>query len=314
MRLLLFNPETEYALASGASFYTPPASVEKLRKQYELLPEAWAEKGDYILVEKTEGMASEFNLVEWNGLSDLFKEIEDISIEPWGWNHALIRRFADAGVPARYLPDESKMDLIRRLAHRRTTVRLNSLWNDYAGSARRTDIPVELKSEKDSMEYYRCNNGCWMKAPWSSSGRGVINTGADMTEELVRQWCHGIIRRQGSVMGETGADRIADFATEWKLDNGNAEYIGLSSFATSGRGKYLSNHAKSQSELKSEFDELSDVSIDEVINIQKEIIEEVFEGYDGPLGVDMIVERNRMLRPFVEVNLRRTMGMLYIQE
>ncbi|MDE6649891.1 MAG: hypothetical protein K2K45_08170 [Muribaculaceae bacterium] len=314
MRLLLFNPETEYALASGASFYTPPASVEKLRKEHELLPEAWAEKGDCILVDKTEGMDSLFRLVEWSGLSDLFKETEDISIEPWGWNHALIRRFALAGVPARFLPDESKIDLIRTLAHRRITISLNSLWNECAGVCSRVDIPVELKSEKDCMAYYRSNKGCWMKAPWSSSGRGVINTGADMTEELVRQWCHGIIRRQGSVMGETGAVRIADFATEWRLNNGVAEYIGLSSFTTSGRGKYVSNHVKCQSELRREFDSISAVRIEYVTSVQKEIIEKIYAGYDGLLGVDMIVEDNHMLRPFVEVNLRRTMGMLYIQE
>ncbi len=51
MKLLLFNPETEYALASGASFYTPPASVEQLRHGLQLLPSSWAGADDYSLVD-----------------------------------------------------------------------------------------------------------------------------------------------------------------------------------------------------------------------------------------------------------------------
>ncbi len=153
-----------------------------------------------------------------------------------------------------------------------------------------------------------------MKAPWSSSGRGVINTAADMTPVLVEQWCRGIIRRQGSVMGETGADRIADFATEWRISTGEAHFLGLSSFSTSNRGKYISNVAISQEEMKSRFDSISSITIEKVISIQKSILEDVLKGYEGLCGVDMLIERGGKLRPFVELNLRRTMGMLYCQE
>lgn len=153
-----------------------------------------------------------------------------------------------------------------------------------------------------------------MKAPWSSSGRGVINTGADMTDTLVEQWCRGIIRRQGSVMGETCAVRKADYATEWHIKEGKAEYLGLSSFSTSNRGKYISNKLLSQTLMKRNFDSDSKISIEKVVELQKEILEQVLSGYEGLMGVDMIVEEDGMLRPFVEVNLRRTMGMLHIIE
>lgn len=152
-----------------------------------------------------------------------------------------------------------------------------------------------------------------MKAPWSSSGRGVINTSADMTEELVRQWCHGIVRRQGSVMGETGADRLADYATEWRIVQGQAVYLGLSSFKTSNRGKYICNARRRQSVMIKEFDVVSSICHESVVNMQKSILEKVFAGYEGLLGVDMLIERNGRIRPFVEVNLRRTMGMIYIE-
>ena len=314
MRLLIFNPETEYALASGASFYTPPARVVALRKERQLLPETWAGDGDVILVDDVEGCSSGFRLVDWSLLEDLFRENPDITIEPWGWNKALRRRLADSGVPLSALPDEQYIEMIRNLAHRRTTVRLNTIWNEMAEECERVPVPTELFSEDECVDFFRKHPGCWMKAPWSSSGRGVVNTAADMEEVHVRQWCRGIIRRQGSVMAETGADRVADYATEWILRQGVANYIGLSSFVTSNRGKYLSNNIKRQSEMTVEFDSMCRLRLMDIAERQKRIIEEVYKGYDGPLGIDMIIEGDGSVRPFVEVNLRRTMGMVYLSE
>lgn len=314
MKLLLFNPETEYALASGASFYTPPAAVEKMRRERQLLPEAWAKTGDMILVDNAAALKSDFKLVDWSMLSSLFAEFPEIVIEPWGWNKALVRKFLDHGVPESALPSEAVVNLITQLAHRSTTVTLSSRWNAMVEDPFKIEVPVELTSIDDCMDFYRANLGCWMKAPWSSSGRGVINTAADMTPLHVEQWCRGILRRQGSVMGETGADRIADFATEWNLSEGKAHFLGLSSFYTSNRGKYISNDAISQKEMRSRFDSISSIPIDYVIFIQRIILQDVLQGYEGLCGVDMLIERNGHLRPFVELNLRRTMGMLYCLE
>lgn len=50
-----------------------------------------------------------------------------------------------------------------------------------------------------------------------------------------------------------------------------------------------------------------------VISMQKTILEKVLGRYKGLLGVDMIVEEDGKLRPFVEVNLRRTMGMVGLE-
>ncbi len=311
MKLLLFNPETEYALASGASFYTPPARVEKMRRERQLLPEAWAQPGDIILVDDAVAHKSDFRIVDWKMLESLFADNQDIEIEPWGWNKALVRKFLDHGVPASSLPAEDYIEMIRQLAHRRTTIRLCSLWNDMADAPYMTELPVELSSIEECMDFCRSNPGCWMKAPWSSSGRGVINTAADMTPLLVDQWCRGILRRQGSVMGEMGADRIADFATEWRISSGKAHFLGLSCFTTSNRGKYVSNENLSQREMKSRFDSFSSMSIEKVISIQKPILQSVLDDYNGLCGVDMLIERDGKLRPFVELNLRRTMGMLY---
>ncbi|MDE6741294.1 MAG: hypothetical protein K2J58_03070 [Muribaculaceae bacterium] len=312
MRLLLFNPETEYALASGASFYTPPARVEQLRRECQLLPEAWANPEDIILVDDPSVIETRFRLASWADLGKLFDKYPALIVEPWGWNPALIRRLKDNGVPSDKLPDAAAMTQIRQLAHRRTTIKLNSRWNELTDSSFHVRVPVELTSIEECLEFYRSNAGCWMKAPWSSSGRGVINTAADMSAILVEQWCHGILRRQGSVMGETGADRIADFATEWRMVAGEACFLGLSSFTTSNRGKYISNESVSQKEIHLRFNSLSAIPIEDVVPIQKHVLEEVLSGYEGLCGADMLIERSGHLLPFVELNVRRTMGMLFV--
>ncbi len=328
MKLLYFNPETEYALASGASFYTPPAMVESMRRANQLLPVFWGNPGDYILVDNISDVdASElapgFILADWSMLNQLFADNPDLQIDPWGWNKALVRKFLDNGVPASNLPCDDTIRLIRNLAHRRTTILLNKEWNNAAGGVVKSDwqwnhgddymvdIPVEVFTEDEGVAFFLENPGCWFKAPWSSSGRGVINTAADsLCEDQVRQWCHGIIHRQGSVLAETAADREFDYATEWLLSDGSATFLGLSSFKTTNRGKYISNSDMSHGLMISLFNRNSIISLDLVIEIQKNIIEKYLNGYSGPLGIDMLVERNGHLRPFVELNLRHTMGML----
>ncbi|MDE6511395.1 MAG: hypothetical protein K2L00_04790, partial [Muribaculaceae bacterium] len=49
---------------------------------------------------------------------------------------------------------------------------------------------------------------------------------------------------------------------------------------------------------------------DVVVSLQRIILQEVLKGYEGPCGVDMLIDCNGRLRPFVELNLRRTMGMI----
>ncbi|MDE6341522.1 MAG: hypothetical protein K2K93_04325 [Muribaculaceae bacterium] len=310
MRIHIFNPETEYALASGASFYTPPAKVEEMRRRKQLLPEAWARPGDAIIVDDVSSVCSDFRLLDWESLRHFFMDNPDAVIVPWGWNHALWRRLHDHGVPASALPELSEIDRIRELAHRRTTIVLTERWNKEIEPEYIVDVPAELYTEDQCREFMAANPDCWMKAPWSSSGRGVINTAADMTPELALQWCRGIIRRQGSVMAETAARRVADFATEWILCGGKAEYLGLSRFETSRRGKYITNYVEPQPILISGFRSLSNMDIERVKELQAHILESTLTGYEGPLGVDMIVEESGVLRPFTEVNLRHTMGML----
>lgn len=50
MTLHIFNPDTDYALASDSENYTPPVSILAIKRSLSLLPALYAERGDAILL------------------------------------------------------------------------------------------------------------------------------------------------------------------------------------------------------------------------------------------------------------------------
>ena len=68
VRLFIFNPENDMALADGKPGYTPPAQIQQMRRELWWLPEWWAEEGDIV----------------WNG-EDPLSLPDDTKIMPWGF-------------------------------------------------------------------------------------------------------------------------------------------------------------------------------------------------------------------------------------
>lgn len=148
----------------------------------------------------------------------------------------------------------------------------------------------------------------FFKAPWSSSGRGVLYT-ADLTYEQTLQWIRGIIRSQGAVMAEKAYAKSLDFATEWTIDPQGTHFIGISVFEASKRGKYHRNYKGSQAELWNMIPNLRT----DLIERQRATINKVIAPcYYGPLGIDMLVTDTGLIHPCIEINLRNTMGSVLI--
>ena len=111
-------------------------------------------------------------------------------------------------------------------------------------------VPKEFSDINEALAFRENCGDVYFKAPWSSSGRGLLYT-KDLEKRHIEPWLRGIIRSQGSVMGETAYDRILDFATEWECKDGKALFIGVSTFTTSDRGKYKSNIVAPQENIVS---------------------------------------------------------------
>lgn len=328
-RLLIFNPETDYALAADTVNYTPPKQVVTLRRKLALTPAMYAEPGDIILLlddVDADGLQSlphhelvaerNIRLVTLSEIAadpKLRELLADYLPTPWGWNRQirhLLRRTlkSDTG-----LPSDSELKSLRDLSHRRTTLKLHGQLRSIRGESIQT--PEEILDTESAMQRWSVVGDVYFKAPWSSSGRGVLFTG-NVEHDKVRLWITSVIRQQGSVMLECAYDRLMDCATEWICRDGKTEFLGFSVFETSFRGKYHGNLLKPQQELKDLIkSNLCNTSLDKVVVEQTKAIEHVIApNYSGPVGIDMLITKNGELNPCVEANLRMTMGMAALMQ
>lgn len=321
MTLHIFNPDSDYALANGRRWFTPPAHVVAVRRELALLPAIYAAPGDAILLLdspavsieslKYHELAAEKNLAVATP-KDLARHpgiFAQHRVEPWGWNAAM-RQFALDKLGAETgVPDATAIDNIRRLSHRCTSISFLSTMAQYI--SQEITIPEEITDAEEGMKAWRSDRHRFFKAPWSSSGRGIL-LADDLEERHVRPWISGVIARQGAVIMEKAYTRRLDFATEWICGRESAPlFLGFSVFRTSRRGKYHSNVNDSQSNLRSIIESHTDADINMIVDMQAKAIESfIAPFYSGPLGIDMLVTDSGAVNPCVEINLRHTMGML----
>lgn len=315
----LFNPETDYALADGSPVYTAPASVRKMRDLLALLPALYAGNGNAILLpfglsEKMIASGPLYEICREKNLEIVaFQNAASIlpeatAIRPWGWNEALRKRLADCGANPNLLPSSLNLQDLRELSHRHSTIRFHEFFHGYGYKA--FDLPEEISMADRAVERFVESKNLYFKAPWSSSGRGIMLTD-DLDICHVEPWVRGIINTQGSVLCETAYSRLIDFASEWNYSRGEADFIGLSLFSTSRRGKYHLNYLYDDNEIREKIDAVADVSLQDIIDLQKRALQNVIgTRYEGPLGIDMFVSTERKINPCVEINFRMTMGMV----
>lgn len=306
------------ALGVGKGPYTPPASVMKLRKEKALLPALYAANGDFILLRDEISLKNlsnlfghdlvvekNLNIITLNDLSELNEKIS--RIVPWGWDHAIVRDLMENGVKADLMPSPDELDNLRNLSHRRTAI----FFREKIGELLHTELlnlPKELFSLEEVKDFLYKNPLAYFKAPWSSSGRGIV-VSDHITRKGLLEWCHGVIRQQGSVIAEPKWERTFDFATEWEIRDANVIFMGVSVFETSSRGKYKGNINKPQEELFNFIKTSVPTFSDKIIKAQKKTIETLIApNYQGYLGIDLLADAAGRINPCVELNLRLTMG------
>lgn len=311
--LHIFNPDTDYALGADTVSYTPTAKVTAMRRELAHVPFAYAEAGDVVAA--LDGNASELSAMAPPGvavadISEIARHLRPgMRIRPWGWNRALRHTLLSVGVDESLLPSEESISALRALSHRRNTIAFLSEMEGMAEMPDGFELPQELHTAEEAVAYAESHPGCWLKAPWSSSGRGVYPT-AGLTEEQISQWVRGIIRRQGCVMGEKNVERALDMATEWEIGKDEVSFIGFSCFRITGRGRYAGNIELPQKELIKLIGSKTDYALDRIVEVQRVALSRIAPGrYAGPCGIDMAVTTAGQIHPCFEINFRMTMGM-----
>ena len=311
----LFNPEHDLALAHGAHNYTAPPFARQLRHDLRLLPSWVAPVGSYIAVPNDAPLDEDF---QW--LIDHHLDVTPIPtsqiagmgpcrIHPWGWDAALRYQLMQVGVSRDFLPTDEQLESIRRLSHRRTSIAIHlALGEDFS------PCPVELNTQEDVVSFMNQNPGCYLKMPWSGSGKGIYRVIDPQDDHHVPRWIEGALRRQGSLLCELGLDKVQDFAIECNCRDGITSLMGYSVFESDFHSQFGTGLVAPMEELHQlllkQYPDL-DARVGEVLKAMDSI---VAPRYNGPLGIDMMLFRNTKgiidLNPCVEINLRMTMGMI----
>ena len=311
----LFNPEHDLALAHGAHNYTAPPFARQLRHDLRLLPAWLAHAGSFIAVPDDVPIDKDRLWLLDQGFDVIPVPISQIAalgpcrIRPWGWDAALRYQLFQAGVMPEYLPTDEQLDEIRRLSHRRTSVAVHqALGEAYS------PCPVELDTQEDVVAFMNEHLGCYLKMPWSGSGKGIYRVIDPKGDQHVLRWIEGALRRQGSLLCEVGLDRVQDFAVECACRDGKTRVTGYSVFDSDFHSQFGTGRVAPMEELHRFLLERCP-ALDRVVeDVLKALDGIVAPHYDGPLGIDMMLYRDKSgaiaLNPCVEVNLRMTMGMV----
>lgn len=330
-----FNPGHETAVLNGSPYYMLPANVKLMQEDLGFLPFCYAFAEDYILMEKTVCPYFYRRLTDLLGplarpltRDEILREAGNfppLKGTPWGLSPQSLQQY-------RYLISRSSIqvdlpewdDTFSRLVSRETAaVCLRSMLRMFPEQDR--PICPRFRCSIPEIETFVENNRqpLLLKAPYSSSGRGLLWLDPGRLKETDKQWISGVLKKQGIVSLEPVLQKIQDFAMEFYSDGkGNICFKGYSLFSTVGKGAYSGNYLASQECIRQKLsvfveEELLDEVRDTLVYLLGEVYGQLYEGY---LGVDMMVYQNAdgipALHPCIEINMRHTMGVvaLFIRE
>lgn len=323
MRIRHFNPGHETAVNNASPYYTPPANIAAMQEELSFLPAWYADRVDKVLVDSKDEVYYPYLTDKFSTLAQPISQNElklyrDADVSLWGVSPQAIRYFEELNKDLDInlnIPEwrEEYKYLNSRLAARDCLSELI----DSIPLLSQAIIPQfytnldDINRAVDTSIYQLLT-----KAPYSSSGRGLLWLPATGLTRTENQILHGILKKQGSVSIERVLDKQMDFAMEFMADGkGNIAFAGYSLFYTNAKGGYEANYIGSQ---KSIIEQLSEkISLDLLDSVKKKLIDimpkKVATLYNGCIGVDMLIyleDNEYKLHPCVEINMRYNMGFL----
>ncbi|MGN0221950.1 MAG: hypothetical protein ACI4BA_07510 [Prevotella sp.] len=321
MNLLVFNPEHDIALAKEQPGFTPPHAARALRHDLDFLPAFLAGKDDVVLVEDVDRARGHLRKVRARlarmgvcrneqpqlVLPGMLSSVGKVDkVVPWGWDKTVCEHLLAMAVPLELLPAQEYLETVKELSHRVQAIRLL----DSFGSFKTLPLATSLEQVE---EWVAGMTQAVLKAPWSSSGRGIRFVDGALTTHQ-QGWVRNLLKKQGSVIVEPYYRKITDLGMEFYSDGrGGVEYLGLSLFATSN-GEYTGSVLATENRKRQMLQPyVSAEVLDKTAeHIRHFVANDWGTRYEGPFGVDMMVVKSEtgeaVLHPCVEINLRLTMG------
>ncbi len=283
MECLLANFSHDLALSHGMVSYTPPPNVRAMERDLAKLADFFVPAGE----------------VSYNPFAPV-----------WGWDSALVRKLKSCGFSN--LPSSGQLEKIRTLSSRETAMRVLGALGTSLGDKWSLCGDSTLCTSGESL----ClpEGRFVLKELWSGSGRGLRFVNGRVGGQQLN-WALRCIKLHGGIVVEPYYSKIRDFAMEFIVTENTVEYCGLSVFRTTSGNAYAGNLLMPQERLWNMMEAYFPRALyRDVADVLLSVLRKIFTGnYMGPLGVDMMIvdDGGRLaVHPCVEINVRRTMGML----
>ena len=308
MNLLVFNPEHDYALADNQPQFVALRSAAQFA--YDCAPfMRYLAEDKAVVLDAYRPFGKEFQ----KNFSPLENAERITKVTPWGWDAAAVYQLRRIGIPDALLPTDAQLSELRELAHRRTAIAAMEFLHDKHPHPEGLPMPPLFLTELQQVEdFVKRTPDVIFKSPYSGNGRGHLYAHGTTNPTLLRQ-CGGVLKRQGGLIAERMYTVVQDFAMEFECRNGEVIFRGYSLFKTEHYG-YGGNLLMPDSEILRALSRY--VDLEELIAVQSIVSDflqkEIAPHYEGDAGVDMFVYQEEgayKLHPFVEVNLRKTMGL-----
>lgn len=337
--IYLFNPTCEYAIGNGNANWQPTMILQKMEADLSSLPMFFGGKNDFVLVETipSSEFISSFSkldieipnfILKKAALNDIdFIKLPKNNLKPWGWSPAvhklLLPLKASCSVEFQQSPVFNCNPEHREITSRQFALEIlrqlqSTLNSDNILPNPKT--PIICTTQVDFETAIQQWGQLMIKAPWSSSGRGLQPITKTPVHPKVWEKVMGIVKEQGFAIAEPLLNKALDLALLFELKKGKAYDIGTSYFYTNSKGQYEGNY------LNGLPDSIEKQIVDFAENMIGEIPQPIVNAienskmatfYEGVFGVDMLVyfdKKNKLkINPCLEINVRHTMGLLALR-
>lgn len=333
-----FNPTCELAVANGSFSYMAPRLLREFESDCSVLPFVFSTLDDFVLTGKKPSRefinklaAAGFEIPEFCSLEELQSPVNSSlgAIYPWGWSpaaHFLLKELKEnCSLHFQKSPVFSWNEKHTALFERITSLGfLRKLLEekpfDFFTELSQTGIPV---SGIEAIEILLAKtHPLVLKAPVSSSGRGIQILRKPSLNSSNRQWVTGILNQQSYLIAEPFLNKLADLSFQFSIDPaGEPQYLGYSVFETNTNGQYKNSLIYPRNSLTSSFAAIRE-NTETIIEITANILCEALKQsvysqfHRGFLGIDAILYKGTeglKIQPCIEINSRMNMGILTLQ-
>lgn len=330
--VLYFNPTCELAIANGSFSYMPPKLLRDFESDCSVLPFLFASPGDCILTERKPTPAFTSRLGDLNFPVPAFLSLKEAAsretwghLYPWGWSpatHFYLKELKDHCCPVfKESPVFNWQEKHKLLFERSTSLEfLYTLLENHAREffIQREHTGIRVNSVYEVEQLLTGHKGLVLKAPLSSSGRGIQMIRKGSLNASNKQWISGVLNQQKYLVAEPFLDKLADLSFQFKItDQGGPDYLGYSVFETNSNGQYKGTMIRPEiarlfpMEIADRVKFMIEQTAEQLtLNLKHSIFTHEHRGY---LGIDAMIYHEGeaiKMQPCIEINSRMNMGIL----